>query len=100
MKRTRQDIEMNFINAVSVAEELKNLSGKIDDMINKNFVRIFSDIAGNWQGENATVFNEKGDDYILGMLETADDLEKVSKNIRTTADTVYKAEKAALTITY
>lgn len=100
MKKSRQDIEMNYLRAMSVADELTDISYKIDDVINKDYVRIFSDIAGNWQGDNASVFVERGDDFILRMISVADEITKVSRNIKLTAETIYKAEKNAVCITY
>ena len=94
--KSRSEIEMNFTRAISQAEELEQLSKELNAIATEQIRGALKMLMFNWQGDNAELFYEKGDVLSNQMLDTADDLIKVAKNIARTADIVYNAEKAAL----
>lgn len=89
---------MDFSRAVSQAEELETLSKELNKMAVEHIRGALKMLMFSWQGDSADMFFEKGDVLTNEMLETADDLIKVAKNIKTTANIVYNAEKAAIQI--
>lgn len=93
--KSKQEIEMNFSRALSQAEELENLSKELSQMATEHVKGAIKMLMFNWQGDNSKLFVEKGEVLTNEMLETADDLIKVAKNITTTANIVYNAESAA-----
>lgn len=95
MERKRE-IEMNFSRAISQAEELENLSKELNHMATEHIRGALRMLMFNWQGDNAELFSEKGNEITDEMLGTADDLIRVAKNIASTANIVYNAEKAAM----
>lgn len=93
--KSKQEIEMNFSRALSQAEELESLSKELSQMATEHVKGAIKMLMFNWQGDNSKLFVEKGEVLTNEMLETADDLIKVAKNITTTANIVYNAESAA-----
>lgn len=98
--KSKSEIEMNFSRAVSQAQELETLSKELSEMATEHIKGAMRLLALSWQGENANLYFEKGEILSGEMLDTADDLIKVAKNIRSTANVVYTAEKAALQLGY
>ena len=96
--KSKCEIEMDFSRAVSQAEELETLSKELNKMAVEHIRGALKMLMFSWQGDSADKFFEKGDVLTNEMLETADDLIKVAKNIKTTANIVYNAEKAAIQI--
>lgn len=96
--KSKCEIEMDFSRAVSQAEELETLSKELNKMAVEHIRGALKMLMFSWQGDSADMFFEKGDVLTNEMLETADDLIKVAKNIKTTANIVYNAEKAAIQI--
>lgn len=96
--KSKSEIEMNFSRAISQAEELESLSKELNQMATEHIRGALKMLMFSWQGDNAEKFYEKGNMLTNEMLDTADDLIKVAKNIANTADIVYNAEKAALSL--
>lgn len=94
--KSKREIEMNFSRAITQAEELETLSKELNQMATEHIRGALKMLMFNWQGDNAELFYEKGDMLTNEMLDTADDLIKVAKNIKSTANMVYNAEKAAI----
>lgn len=93
--KSKSEIEMDFERAVSQAQELEELSKELSQIATEHIKGALRLLMINWQGDNAELFVEKGNILTNEMIDTADDLIKVAKNIRTTANIVYTAEKAA-----
>lgn len=98
--RTKEDIEIDFARAISQAQELEEIASELSNIANAHVESAFSMLEKSWKGDNADLFGKKGGNMSMEMLETADDLIKVAKSIRATADIVYRAEKAAVQICY
>lgn len=96
LMKSKSEIEMDFTRAVSQAEELEELSRELSEMATEHVKGALRMLLVNWQGDNSELFVKKGDILTNEMLDTADDLIKVAKNIRSTANIVYTAETAAL----
>ncbi|MDO4187435.1 MAG: hypothetical protein Q4D29_00460 [Lachnospiraceae bacterium] len=94
--KSKKEIEMNFSRALSQAEELENLSKELNQMATEHIRGALKMLMFNWQGDNSKLFIEKGEVLTKEMIETADDIIKVAKNITTTANIVYNAETAAM----
>lgn len=98
--RTKSQIEMDFERAISQARELEELSRELSQMASAHISGALEMLSSNWKGDNADSYVENGNKVTGEMLETADDLIKVAKNIRITADLVYNAEKASMMLGY
>lgn len=94
--KSKSEIEMDFSRAMSQAEELEQLSKELNEIATEHVKGALRLLLVNWQGENAELFCEKGEVLTGEMLDTADDLIKIARNIKSTANIVYTAEKAAL----
>lgn len=94
--KSKNEIEIEFSKAYSQADELEKIAGELSSIANSNVENAFELLEKNWKGENAVKFIRKGGNTVIEMLDVADELLKVAKTIRITADLIYKAEKAAL----
>lgn len=96
--KSKSEIEMDFERAVSQAQELEELSKELSELATEHVKGALRMLMFNWQGDNAELFSLKGKTLTNEMIETADDLIKVAKNIKSTANIVYTAEKAAASL--
>lgn len=98
--KTKNQIEMDFERAISQARELEELSKELSMLANSHITGALEMLSINWKGDNAEAYLGNGKMLTGEMLETADDLIKVAKNIKMTASIVYNAEKAAMSLGY
>lgn len=94
--KTKYQIEMDFERAISQARELEEISKELSLLATAHISGALEMLSQNWKGENGEKYCEQGHQLTGEMLETADDLIKVAKNIKMTAGIVYNAEKTAL----
>lgn len=94
--KSKYEIEMDFSRAISQAQELEELSRELNTMATEHIRTALRILFSGWQGDSALIYQEKGEALTNDMLDTADDLIRVAKNIKSTANVVYTAEKAAL----
>lgn len=98
--RSKAEIEIDFSRAICQAQELEEIARQLSNIAKAHLESAMELLEASWKGENADVASKKGQILTADMYETADDLIKVAKNIRNTAEIVYKAEKAAVQICY
>jgi len=98
--RTKEEIEIDFSRAISQAQELEEIARQLSDISRAHLEGAMAILEASWKGDNANAFCKKEQILTSDMYEAADDLIKVAKNIRNTADIVYRAEKAAVRICY
>ena len=96
--KDRREIEMDFSRALSQAQELEMLSKELSSIATYHIAEALRVLKTSWQGDNSELFNEKGEVLSTEILETADDLIKVARNISVTAGVIYKAEKQAMQV--
>jgi len=98
--KSKSEIEMDFSRAMSQAQELEALSKELSEIATEHVKGAMRLLMINWQGDNAQLFVDKEKVLTNEMLSTADDLIRVAKNIKNTANIVYTAEKAALELSF
>lgn len=98
--KTKEEIEIDFSRAISQAQELEQIAQELSNIANAHLEGAFAMLRNSWKGDNQTVFDQKGETITNEMYDTADEMIRVAKSIRTTADIVYRAEKSALAICY
>lgn len=96
--RSRQEIEIDFVRAINEAEELEALANNLTQMAIEHDEGAIAMLSKGFKGENGRLFMKKSDGLKSEMLDAADDLIKVAKSIRQTADIVYRAEKSSIGI--
>lgn len=99
-ERTKEDIEIDFSRAISQAQELEEIARELSIIANAHIEGAMTMLENSWKGDNAVLMTKNGRILTEDMYDTADDLIKVARNIRNTADIVYRAEKAATQIVY
>lgn len=98
--KSKNEIEMNFEKAVSQAIELETLSKELSKLASIHLSGALEMLGNSWHGENSEKFLRNGKLASGEVLDTADDLIKVAKNIRMTAGIIYNAEKTAAQVIY
>ena len=96
MAESLQSIEMNFAEARRQAEELEQIAGSLNTLLNSSFQPCLRGIAAGWKGENAQVFCKKGAAVGENIAKSAQDLARVAETIRQMAENTYRAEKKVL----
>ena len=93
--KTKQEIEMDFSRAISQAQELECLANDLSRIANSGVESALLVLKNCWRGDASESIELAGKSTTADIYRTADDLLKVARNIRNTANLVYKAEKTA-----
>ena len=93
MPESLQTIEMDFAEARRQAQELEQIAGNLNTLVNGTFQPCLRGIAAGWKGENAQVFCKKGAVVGEQIARSASDLRLVAETIRQMAENTYRAEK-------
>ena len=98
--KTRQQIEIDFSRAMSQAQEIENIADDLSRAANRGAGPALLVLKNSWRGSTGESIELAGSGMNAEIYRTADDLLRIAKSIRSTADIVYRAEKAALSICY
>ena len=93
--KTKNEIEIDFTRAIEQAQELENLAENLSRVANNGVESALLTLKNNWRGDTGESIELAGRRTISEIYGTADDLMQIARNIRSTADIVYKAEKKA-----
>ena len=99
-RKTRHEIEIDFSRAIDQAQELECLAGDLSRIANNGVESALLVLKNSWRGDTGESMELAGKRTVEEMFRTADDLIKVARTIRKTADLVYKAEKSAIGFGY
>ena len=99
-QKTKYEIEMDFSRALDQAQELENLADSLSRIANSGVSSALLVLKNSWRGDAGGSIELAGKKTTADIYRTADDLMKVAGNIRSTANLVYKAEKAAMSLCY
>ncbi len=92
MQKTKREIEMDFSRAMSEAQELEHLADNLSRIANSGIESALLVLKNSWRGDAGGSMELAGRRTTADIYRTADDLMRVAKSIRQTADIVYKAE--------
>ena len=95
IKKTKEEIEIEFSRAIDQALELEHLADDLSRMANNQMGSALLVLKNSWRGDTGGSMELAGRRTTAEIYRTADDLIRVAKNIRSTADIVYRAEKTA-----
>ena len=94
--KTKNEIEMDFTRAIYQAVELEHLADDLSRIANTGVESALLVLKNSWRGDAGESTELAGRRTTADIYRTADNLMRVAKSIRLTADLVYKAEiKAA-----
>ena len=99
-EKSKYEIEMDFSRAISQAQELEKLADSLSRIANGGYESALLVLKNSWRGEAGESIELAGKRTTADIYRTADDLMRVARNIRSTADIVYKAEKNALKLCF
>lgn len=93
---SRYTIEMNFSRAKHQAEQLEEAASRLEKIASGSIDEALGTVSGNWKGENADQYLRKAQTVRDKLLTTSGDIKGTAQTVRTIAETIYKAEMAAL----
>ncbi len=93
--KSKFEIEMDFSRAIDQADELEHLACDLSRIANGGMQSALLVLKNSWRGDAGQSMELAGRRTTADIYRTADDLMRVAKNIRSTADIVYKAELKA-----
>ncbi len=100
IQKSRKQIEMDFSRAISQAQELETLADNLSRMANSGVESALLVLKNSWRGDAGESMELAGKKTTADIYRTADDLMMVAGSIRKTADLVYNAEKAAISLCF
>ena len=98
--KTKNEIEIDFKRAIEQAQELEHLADDLSRAANNGVESALLALKNNWRGDAGGSIELAGRRTIGEIYGTADDLMRIARNIRSTADIVYKAEKKAANLCF
>lgn len=93
--KSKQEIEMRFSKEMDLASEIERLADDLSRVANSGVEPALLVLQNSLKGDAGGSMGFAGKKTTDRIYRTADDLLRVATSIRTTADIVYKAEKAA-----
>ncbi len=97
-QKSKYEIEMDFSRAITQAQELEKLADNLSRIANSGYQSALLELKNSWRGDAGESIELAGRSTTTDIYRTADDLMRVARNIRSTADIVYRAEKNALNL--
>ncbi|MCR5590311.1 MAG: hypothetical protein K6F73_02145 [Lachnospiraceae bacterium] len=98
--KSKKEIEMDFSRAINQAQELEHLADDLSRAANSGVEAALLVLMNSWRGDAARSMELASRSTTAEIYRTADDLMRIARNIRSTADIVYRAEKAAADICF
>ena len=98
--KTKEEIEIDFKRAIEQAQELEHLAENLSRVANGGVESALLTLKNSWRGDAGGSIELAGRRTIGEIYGTADDLMRIARNIRSTADIVYRAEKKAADICF
>ena len=99
-EKTKLEIEMDFTRAIDQAIELEHLADDLSRMANNGVESAFLVLKNSWRGDAGESMELAGRRTTTDIYRTADDLMRVAKSIRSTADIIYKADLKAANLCF
>lgn len=94
----KAEIDIDFKRAIEQADELDELSGRICDIGSVKLDETLTLISRSWKGQNSMDYLRKAGMLKDRMYESADILKGTADLIRNTAQLIYAAEMAAISL--
>ncbi len=95
MAYSAQQIQLNYNQAMAQANKLDDLAADLKRIAEKNVNDTLGKVNGNWSGDSARQFIQKGAKTQSDIIATARQLRNVASAIRTAAKNVRRAEEQA-----
>lgn len=98
--KSKEEIEIEFSKAYEKAQLIEDIAGTLIGLANTINMTDLAAFEKAWKGENAMLLSMKGRDVSTDIFATAQDLIRVANSIKSSAELIYKAEKAAILLAY
>ena len=98
--KTKSEIEMDYTRATEQAQELEHLADDLSRIANSGIESALLVLKNCWRGDAGEPMELSGRKTTADIYRTADNLMRVAKSIRLTADLVYRAEIKAVDLCF
>lgn len=98
--KTKFEIEMDYTRATEQAQELEHLADDLSRIANSGIESALLVLKNCWRGDAGESMELAGRKTTADIYRTADNLMRVAKSIRLTADLVYRAEIKAVDLCF
>lgn len=88
-------ILFNYRKAIEQANELEQLARRLENCAKNDVASALAQVSGNWKGESASAFLQKGHKAQSDMEKAVKQLRNVAAAIRKAAETVRRTEERA-----
>lgn len=92
---TLREIQINFRNADSRAEQLDAIAEEMKKIANDSLMQSLERLQGGWQGESADLYVRKGMELVSLINATAKEISAAADSIRQIARNTRDAEQRA-----
>ena len=96
IKRSKEEIEIDFYRALKEAQEIEEMAAELGTLANSGMKESLALLNRNFKGPSGEKAASIGEDVVMNLLMAADDMLSVAKNIRHTSKIIYNAEKIGL----
>ena len=93
---TENEILFNYRQAMKQADRLDEIAQKIEKLAAVKMESTIGTLKNAWQSDNSALYYNKMNRVQEEILEDAADVKKVAQSIRTTAESIKRAELRAL----
>ena len=98
--KTKYEIEMDYTRATEQAQELEHLADDLSRIANSGIESALLVLKNCWRGDAGESMELAGKKTATEIYRTADNLMRVARSIRATAELVYKAEIKAVDLCF
>ena len=92
MALSKATIIFNYRKALEQASKLEDAAAKYQNLADGAFENTLNTISADWEGDNASLYRQKGEQLREKMTGTAGSLKAAAATIRVIAKNIYDAE--------
>lgn len=89
------NIYLNYQHAMRQAEQIREVGHNLGKMSTNELAETLQQLSGNWEGESASAYLQKGRTLQADINKTAKKLENIATAIEQAAKRILQAEKEA-----
>lgn len=91
-------IEFDYNRAIAQAQKLDEIAEKLYNLVQNDFIGSMEMLKGGWEGEASNMYIDKGNILCDKINKTSKDLKNTANSIRKIAKRIYESEMHALEI--
>ena len=98
MGKSAYQIKMDYNRAIQQANKLEKIGGEVERLAHKSMEDCLRKIASDWKGDASNQYNQKGHRVTNDLTKLGKELKKTAETVRKIAKKTYETEKHAIEI--